>query len=138
MRVQHSASIMSGGLLLGLLALLLLFTHAASGAPETASARIPNARGIFTGCYRVGTGDVRLIRGTLGCRPSERRVTWSRRGPIGLRGLQGPTGAQRATGERGETGPPGTQGLRVHRGREVLQGLSDRPVLPAPLDLTDL
>ena len=55
MRVYHSTSIMSGGLLLGLLALLLLFTHAASGAPEQAGTGIPNARGIFTGCYAIGT-----------------------------------------------------------------------------------
>ena len=110
MRVQNSASIVSGGLLIGLLAVLLLFTHAASGAPEQARAGIPNARGIFTGCYQVGTGDVRLIRGTLGCRPGERRVTWSRRGPIGPRGLQGPVGAQGAAGERGETGTRGAQG----------------------------
>ena len=111
MRAQHATSIMSGGLLLVFLAVLLLFTHAASGAPERPRAGIPNPRGIFTGCYQVGTGDVRLIRGTLGCRrPGERRVTWSRRGPIGPRGLQGATGAQGATGERGETGAPGLQG----------------------------
>ena len=72
-------------MLLGLLAVLLLFTHAASGAPEKAMAGIPNARGIYTGCYEIGTGDVRLIRGAMGCRPGERRVTWSRRGPIGRR-----------------------------------------------------
>ncbi len=79
-------------------------------APEKASAGIPNARGIFTGCYLIGTGDVRLIRGSLGCRPGERRVTWSRRGPIGPRGLQGAVGVQGATGERGETGAQGSQG----------------------------
>jgi len=59
---------MSGGLLLGLLAALLLFTHAASGAPQKGSADIPNARGIFTGCYEIGTGEMRLIRGSVGCR----------------------------------------------------------------------
>lgn len=62
----HTTSVMSGGLLLGLLAPLLLFTHAASGAAEKASAGIPNARGIFTGCYRIGTGDVRLPSRTSG------------------------------------------------------------------------
>ena len=108
MRAHHTASITSGGLALGLLMALLLFTHAASGAPQ--QARIPNARGVFTGCYQVGTGELRLIRGTLGCRSGERRVTWSRRGPIGPRGLQGAAGAPGATGERGETGAQGAQG----------------------------
>ncbi len=110
MRVYHPKSIVSGGLLLGLLTLLLLFTHAASGAAEQARTGIPNARGIFTGCYTIGTGEVRLIRGSTGCRRSERRVTWSRRGPIGLRGLQGSVGAQGPSGDRGETGAQGSQG----------------------------
>jgi len=48
---------------------LLLLTQAASGAPDTMwGMGIPNARGVYTGCYDVETGAVRLIPGSKGCR----------------------------------------------------------------------
>ena len=131
MRFQHSAAFGSTGLVFGLVASLLLFTHAASGAPEQAAAGIPNARGIFTGCYQTETGELRMIKGSLGCRPGERRVTWSRRGPLGPRGLQGATGVQgrcrserreRSAGLSGITAGPAGPGGPQEKAREVRKG----------------
>ena len=59
-------------------------------------AGIPNARGIFTGCYEIGTGDVRLIRGAMGCRPGERRVTWRRERHAGRAGTHRLVGTRRS------------------------------------------
>lgn len=90
---------------------MLLLTGAASGAPDTgARAGIPNARGIYTGCYKKRTGAVRLIRGSKRCRAGEHRVTWSRRGPRGPFGPEGPQGDPGPTGSQGATGSTGTQG----------------------------
>src|SRR3970040_1310908 len=76
-----------------LLAVMLLLTNAASGAPDTRSSTgIPNGRGVYKGCYEIVTGAVRLIRGPKGCRAVERRVTWNRRGQRGPVGPEGPQG----------------------------------------------
>lgn len=115
--------------LAGLLAGLLVLTPVASGAPEGRNASgIPNARGIYAGCYQIATGSVRLVRGSKGCRAGERRVTWSRRGPLGLAGRQGesgpqgPGGAQGAMGEHGENGASGSQGPGGAQGPTGAQG----------------
>jgi len=92
----------------------------ASGAPERQSKNgIPNARGVYSACHEDRTGLLRLVPGTQGCRPSETRSTWNRRGqrgpvgPVGPQGEPGPQGAQGAqgaTGERGATGARGATG----------------------------
>ena len=129
MRVYHSTSIMSGGLLLGLVALLLLFTHAASGAPEKRSAGIPNARGIFTGCYTIGTGDLRLIRGSYGLPPgrtardlepsrSDRASRTSRCG----RARREQRASEARPERRARRDLPARRDSVVHRGRAVPAG----------------
>lgn len=92
----------------------------ASGASERPSkSGIPNPRGVYSACYEDRTGVLRLVPGTQGCRPSETRATWNRRGqrgsvgPVGPQGEVGPQGAQGAqgaTGERGATGARGATG----------------------------
>lgn len=105
--------------LLALAVGLVLLTGAASGAPEKATPTgIPNARGTYTGCYALATGELRLIPGWKGCRAGESRVTWNRQGQRGPTGPQGPVGdigpqgLTGPTGERGQTGSSGPQGPR--------------------------
>ena len=95
------------GLLAGAIALLL-----AAGAPADARVRggIPNAAGVYAGCYETRTGTLRLVKTSVRCRMPERRVTWSRRGPLGPAGRQGASGALGATGERGASGAQGSSG----------------------------
>jgi hypothetical protein len=89
---------------------LILLTQTASGAPpgdRSARRAIPNAAGVYTGCYRVATGALRLVRPSARCGAGERRVRWEQRGPRGPFGPQGPRGAQ---GPVGPQGPPGATG----------------------------
>ena len=101
-------------------------------------------RAVFSGCYEPGTGLLRLVPGTQGCRPAENRATWNRRGPRGLVGPigqqgavgpEGPRGSQGAAGERGltggtgATGPAGVQGPAGVAGPQGLQGPQGEPGL---------
>ena len=70
---------------------------------STAAAAIPDAKGVFHGCYNTATGAVRIIDGTT-CSLLERAVTWQQTG------IQGPVGPQGATGPAGATGATGPQG----------------------------
>jgi hypothetical protein len=97
----------------------VLFTGTASGAEREDRPGIPNARGIYTGCYAISTGDSRLIPAWKGCRSSERRVTWNRRGQ---RGSTGPAGVQGETGPQGAQGPQGPQGLQGATGEQGATG----------------
>jgi hypothetical protein len=49
--------------------LLALLASQVASARSDASSRsgIPNARGVFSGCYRAGTGELRLVPGSRGC-----------------------------------------------------------------------
>ncbi|MFI8823878.1 hypothetical protein [Streptomyces sp. NPDC053431] len=63
----------------------------------TARADIPDANGVYTGCYSRNDGDLRVIDYAAGvrCRPREITVTWNeqgRRGPAGPQGETGPAG----------------------------------------------
>ena len=119
MRLRHITLVSPAALL----SVMLLLTNAASGAPDTgARSRIPNARGVYTGCYEARTGVVRLIRGSKGCRAGERRVTWSRRGPKGPVGPKGVPGSRGPAGPRGETGDTGQQGIPGSQGSSGPQG----------------
>ncbi len=127
MRLRHITLVPSAALL----AVLLLLTNAASGAPDTgARSGIPNARGVYTGCYDAGTGAVRLIRGWKRCRAGERRVTWSRRGPRGLIGLAG------SQGDSGPEGPQGPQGSQGSEGTVGSAGAPGAPGAPGPAGAT--
>jgi hypothetical protein len=56
-----------------------------------AAAAIPDATGVFHGCYNVLTGSTRLIDGTS-CGFLERHVAWQQTGLPGPQGPQGPAG----------------------------------------------
>jgi hypothetical protein len=68
-----------------------------------AAASIPDAKGVFHGCYNTVSGAVRIIDGTT-CGLLEKAVTWQQTG------IQGPAGPQGATGLSGAQGTPGPQG----------------------------
>jgi hypothetical protein len=67
-------------------------------AASTAAASVPDASGVFHGCYNVLSGSMRIIDGTS-CNLLERHVAWQQ---TGLPGPQGPQGPQ------GPAGPPGS------------------------------
>ena len=79
---------------------------------------VPSKRGMYAACYGKKTGEMRVVRAFRGCRASEFRMTWARRGPAGPSGPQGVQGEQGLKGERGApgeagtgaTGPQGSQG----------------------------
>jgi len=77
-------------------------------------------------------GQVRLVRASESCRPSERRIEWPRAGESGSgqQGPMGPAGPQGPQGEVGPMGPAGPQGLQGERGFDGARG----PQGPAGLD----
>jgi collagen triple helix repeat protein len=79
---------------------VLLFTGGA------ASASIPDASGVYQGCYRRNQGSLRIIDGASGdsCSNNEVAVTWSQTGPQGPKGTTGDTGATGAKGDKGDQG----------------------------------
>ncbi len=154
-RLSNGSLVMTTSLRIATIATLsafVLFGGVASGAERQVRPGIPNARGIYTGCYSIATGDLRLIAGWKGCRPLERRATWNRRGQRGPLGLEGPEGEQGgpgpagpsgtqgasgsqgppgATGAPGPSGPSGAQGLQGDRGRRGCKAIPVRPERPA-------
>jgi hypothetical protein len=103
-------------------------TGIASGAAlQSQTSGIPNARGVYSGCYVIASGTLRLVPGRKGCRSGERRVTWNRsgrRGPVGPVGPQGETGLQGPQGPPGERGAPGATGSAGPQGPAGPQGLA--------------
>jgi Collagen triple helix repeat (20 copies) len=100
-------------LLIAAVVLLALLTGAASGAPDRDSrSRIPNQRGVFSGCYKDRTGELRLVSAARGCRADETRTRWNQKGRRGPIGRVGPRGAAGAPGPQGPAGPQGVQGER--------------------------
>lgn len=87
----------------------------ASGASNQSRGSIPNARGVFSGCYDR-PGSLRLVPANVGCRPDEKRVTWNRRGRRGPTGSAGPRGSPGPQGPQGAQGPTGAQGDRGAQG----------------------
>jgi hypothetical protein len=79
-----------------------------SGA--TRQTEIPGPTGVYTGCYAVSTGALRLVSARIRCDRGERRVHWGRRGPAGPIGLQGPQGDPGPQGGEGAQGPSGATG----------------------------
>ena len=76
---------------------------------------VPSKRGLYAACYEKKTGEMRVVRAFRGCRASEFRMTWARRGPSGPQGVQGERGLQGERGAPGEagtgaSGPQGSQG----------------------------
>src|SRR5271169_5726667 len=92
---------------------VVLLTLSLGGGRAFAS--IPDANGIYTGCYFKALGSLRLIDTAI---PSQKclanvevQVTWSMTGPRGFAGPSGPQGPQGATGPAGAVGPAGPQGM---------------------------
>lgn len=119
-------------------AVALVVSVGGGAAARSQAGAIPNARGVFSGCYDA-TGTLRLVAGSTGCRADETRVTWNQRGPRGLPGPQGaagspgpqgPAGPAGPSGPTGPQGPPGDAGVAGPRGAEGPEG-PDGPEGPA-------
>src|SRR2546423_15233411 len=95
--------------LFGALGFTTLAAVVAAGA--VAFADVPDG-GTVHACYDKDSGRVRIVDNT-GCGDSERKISWSARGPEGPRGEAGPAGAR---GERGLAGPAGPAGPKGERG----------------------
>jgi hypothetical protein len=98
-----------------LIALLVAGAVIAAFAVGVASAQrptgdIPDAAGLYTGCYVNGPGTLRLVAAGVPCRTGETRVTWNRVGQTGAEGPPGTPGADGAPGPPGADGPPGPPG----------------------------
>jgi len=77
-----------------------------------ALAAVPAQDGSITACYGPGAGQTRIIDPAKGetCKPNEKEISWSQRGPAGPAGLPGEKGETGAMGPRGATGDPGPVG----------------------------
>jgi hypothetical protein len=97
---------------IGACAVVLLLTLGGLAA----YASIPDGDGTFHGCYKNGTGKLRVVdpvkTGKLGhCDPvHETPVTWNQTGQQGDPGATGPSGPSGPTGKTGATGATGPQG----------------------------
>jgi hypothetical protein len=91
--------------------------------PE-AQAGIPNANGVFTGCYKKSSGTLRLIDTavTTKCKSTELQVTWNMAGQQGPAGPKGDTGLTGATGPTGPTGETGATGVTGPAGKDGATG----------------
>jgi len=67
---------------------------------SAAAASVPDANGVFHGCYNPLNGATRLVDGTS-CSRFEKAVTWQQ---TGIQGPKGPAGATGATGPQGPAG----------------------------------
>ena len=75
-----------------------------------ASAAIPDDSGVYHGCFARGAPLRVIDPARESCRPGERVISWSERGPVGPAGPVGPQGATGAQGPVGPEGPVGPQG----------------------------
>lgn len=83
----------------------------AAGGAGIASAAIPGAGGVISGCYVTKLGVLRVIDTQKAppdkCLSTETPITWNQTGPAGPAGAKGETGA---TGAIGPQGPAGAKG----------------------------
>lgn len=78
-------------------------------AAPAAYASIPDASGVFHGCYNPANGNTRIIdTATSSCRGQEVAVQWGQAGPSGSAGPAGPQGVA------GPAGPAGTALAYAH------------------------
>ena len=76
-----------------------------AAAGTVAYASIPDAGGVIHGCYKNGSGDLRVVdSSTDSCKSSEIGLDWNQQGVPGTQGPQGPQGPE---------GPQGLEGA-VH------------------------
>jgi hypothetical protein len=104
---------------------LIVLTPVAGGTPQAPKVDgIPNAAGIYAGCFVLATGMLRLVRTSQRCGPAETRITWYQRGPAGSQGMPGapgaagPAGADGLAGAQGPPGPAGPAGATGPTGPE--------------------
>jgi len=115
-----------------------------------ASASIPAANGVITGCYERKNGnkgsELRVIDVEVGqkCSSKDQQITWNQTGPAGAsgpagaQGIPGPVGAQGVPGPMGPQGIPGTPGAPGPIGPQGVQGEpgptgpTGRPGVPGP------
>jgi phage tail-like protein len=77
---------------------VVLLLAAVTGVVLANARSIPNAEGVFYGCYLdhqdpgERQGNLRLVSDPDQCRANETAVSWNQVGPEGPRGLQGPPG----------------------------------------------
>jgi hypothetical protein len=64
---------------------------------------------VIRACYQKENGQLRILLGSEGCRPSEKLISWNIQGPQGQQGLKGDKGDP---GMPGEQGPPGVSELQ--------------------------
>lgn len=107
------------------------------GVPFVAAqAAIPDADGVYTGCYQKITGATRVIDASRQvCRPMETMITWNEAGqpgPAGPPGVQGEAGATGPQGEQGLAGPAGPQGPQGESGPTGPQGAQGEQGVPGP------
>ena len=91
--------------------------------------KIPSPLGVYTGCYSVPTGALRLVPASVRCKRGERRVRWNQ---IGRRGADGATGATGPQGQQGAAGPQGPTGSKGDTGAQGPPGATG-PAGPAGL-----
>jgi hypothetical protein len=70
-----------------------------------AQAAIPDANGVFYGCYKKPGEVIKIIDNVVTtCKSGEKLISWNAQGQQGLQGVQGPVGA---TGPQGPAAPAG-------------------------------
>lgn len=109
-----------------------------------ASASVPAANGVITGCYERKNGnkgsELRVIDVDAGqkCSSKDQQITWNQTGPAGApgpagaQGIPGPIGPQGAQGEPGPIGPAGLTGASGPQGVQGEPGAVG-PIGPAGL-----
>jgi hypothetical protein len=81
-------------------------------AAPAAYASIPDANGVYHGCYNPANGNTRIIdTATSSCKNNEVAVQWGQQGPSGPAGT---AGAQGPAGPAGPAGPTGTALAYAH------------------------
>ena len=114
---------------------VVVTTQVAGAAPPL---KIPSPLGVYTGCYSVPTGALRLVPASLRCKRGERRVRWNQIGPrgadgaTGATGEQGPQGAQGPAGPTGPAGPAGPAGPPGPSGSQLVTGTPVTSAANAP------
>jgi hypothetical protein len=110
------------------LAITAVVVVASVGGVTYAVAQIGSG-GVFHGCYTSANGQLRLIDpATDSCRPSETAISWSQRGPQGLKGDPGPPGPAGPQGPAGPHGVPGPHGPAGPQGPPGPPGLGAQTI----------
>lgn len=89
-----------------------------------AYATLGSSGDVILACYKSESGVLRVADG-MGCRSSEKAVSWNKTGPQGPVGMMGHDGAQGepgAPGAKGDTGATGPQGPAGADGADGVSG----------------